>query len=995
MSWQFWVRSVETVLESSRMLTSLEIISLIKRVNPTRLQLSETEREQGYRIKNRLQNLLLENYGEVFYLAPHPCRPDIILIKHTALPSIDACHADLNALSPRALATVSDLAAPPTECPEKRQTKGKSRKAAGGCSPKEVLENAQLLLEQYEYPQAEEMLATLRISAPRDLPVLVKAAGMLVQEVGAYQRAIELLLAQPRELLKDKAVREILAQSYYGNGMIPEARAVFDATYPADLGKSALYAYADISFKDGNLSQAFHLLKLSEEKEGFVTAHASLRREIEAAMLDEARPYLQQGEAAFAGGDLTRAESLLQQALALYPNFQEARRLAGAINAEKSKAEIALLWAQFEASGTAEHRLALLAQLCEQDKENSGRVRDLAARERERQKQEAVQDRLQTLETLAARESWEPCFDIVLWLSHQADEESYRRACSISPFFSLLYHNKKLQRLAQQEAKELWLSFLDLTRLKPQEQAQDRWKVVRELKQYFHSYPLFKEEYDRLAAQEQELAQLEVRQLLDRLEELQEQEEKENALGEAKRLVAQLRKRSGSLPAEEASWYREAAQSALDILQPASDDDKSVLDYRTYLLLGNTAKAEKCKESQHHPWSQEILKKLDDEIEEMFAISAEPIALTASPDLIVDLAAEPAPSGLEYLCSSQRHLLFRESDESIVVVNVSDMTATRYRSPRFKGLAVLDILPDRDVFLLVNQEKKDTVWRATLSGTQSRFTAVFDIYEYFLVPQGAAITGVFMSSTKDNVYYTVSEDGDRLYVVKQSIDLVSSVERIFEVQGNPKGAFRLSCQPDRFVIVTDDSTTVLEGNLVQPRGCSKVGSSQMLNCLGIDVSRSRIYALGDGVVNVLNPNLRAVKQYLRAPSVAHMSCGTLANICVEKSTALMKIKGRYLFYNMETNKFSQKFSLGRLLYTETPSRWYYLESDMTKPVIMIKDITDEVESLLEWQVLLPTVADEGAAATFVQQLEDPDFFSIVPSTDTFEPIPPQIRRDGS
>jgi hypothetical protein len=41
--------------------SSLEIITLIKRINPTRLLLSETDRERGYQLKNRLQNLLLEH----------------------------------------------------------------------------------------------------------------------------------------------------------------------------------------------------------------------------------------------------------------------------------------------------------------------------------------------------------------------------------------------------------------------------------------------------------------------------------------------------------------------------------------------------------------------------------------------------------------------------------------------------------------------------------------------------------------------------------------------------------------------------------------------------------------------------------------------------------------------------------------------------------------------------------------------------------------------
>ena len=1003
MSWQLSVRLAETVLKSPRVSPSEEIISLIKQVNPTRLPLSVTERELGYQIKNRLQNLLLENYGAAFHLAPDPCIPDLLLIKHNTLPSIDACHADLNALSLKALDTVSEVAdARPAPLPSKEETKATPAKPGGGNSPKESLKNAQLLLERYEYPEAEEILAALRIINPDDLPVLVKAARLLGEEMGAYRRAIELLLAHPGQLLKDKAVREILAQSYYGNGMISEAEALFAAIPPTDLGKSALFSYADISFRKGNLPQAFQLVKLSDGKEGFVTAHAGLRQEIEAALLQEVRPFQHEAEAACAGGDLARAQALLQRALSLYPNFQEARRLAAEIEARGTQAELAGLWARFDSSETAAQRLDLLARLLEQDKQNAGKIRALAAAERSRQKREALEERLQSLRALVTQESWGPCADIVLWLSHQEDEDCYRRACALSPLFSLLFHNKRLQRLSDKEAKEFWLRFVGLKRPGRQEQSENCWDTVQELKQYFQSCPLFKEEYDRVAAEEQEKALQEVLQLLDRLEALADQEEEEYqgedqeddleegdqeekesafslaAFNEARRLVARLRKRTGLLSAEDASLFKEQAERVLNRLAPESDHEGSILDYREYLALGNSAKAAKYRQTHDLPWMKGMIKMVDDEMAEKFAISAEPIPLIVAPDLVADLSSEPAPSGLDYLSASQRHLLFRESDEAIVVVNVCNMSATRYRSPRFKELSVLDMLPDRDVFLFVDP-KDNTLWRATLSEAESRFTAVFRIDDHFSAPAGATISGFFMSSTKDNVYYAFIADGDRVLAVKQSIDQVSTVVRTFEVKGTLIGADRLSWWPDRFVVWTDDSTTVLESNLTPPKSSSRMGSSHGLRCLTIDVSRSQIYALNGGVINVLNPGLWIVKQYQGSEGIDHMEFPKLAKVCIERCTALINFNGASMFYNMETNKFSQKFCPGSIRHTDTPSRWYYLEPDMTKPVILLKDITEEVESLLEWQVFLTAEEskEEEAAERFAERLNNPEYFSIM------------------
>ncbi|MBJ6800140.1 tetratricopeptide repeat protein [Geomonas propionica] len=987
MSWQLYVKAAQSVLDSARIPSSVELISLIKRVNPTCLKLPETDREFGYRIKNRLQNLLLETYGETFHLAPHPCNTDTILIKHNTLPSIDACHADLNALSMKALNTVGSIPSAAASAPTNNDAKGsKSRKRTASGSPKETLRNAELLLEQYEYPQAEELLAAIRITVHGDLPTLIKAARILTEQIGAYQRAIEFLLAQPKHVLKDKVVRELLAMTYYGNGSIAEARALFESGEPGDLEKGSLYAYADISFKDGNLSKAYYLLKMADEKEGFVTAHTSLRKEIEAAMLKEAEPYLQKAEVAFARTDLSQAQSLLQRALSLYPNFKKARELAGEVESRKTGAEVENLWQRFGSSGKGNERLNLLAQLLERDKERGEQIRNLMAEERNRQKKEAVNKHLDTLRGLAAQERWEECYDNLLWLSRQGEETDYHQACAISPYFSVLCHNKGLRRLPDGDAREQWLRLVRLKRQVQQGQAEGCWEVVQDLQQYFHCYPLFKELYDTLFEHESAKARREAEQLLSLMDELDEWEEKSDALTTARKLYAQLQKPLALLPAAERADYKEDAKRVMHRLEPETECEWDPLDYREALVLGNSTKAAQLRKTLPTPLVAQLLDNLDNEVAQMFAISAEAIPITVSPDLVVDLSSECAPC-LEKISSTDRHVLLRENEETIVVLHMWRMSATRYRSPNFKDLDVIDFLPDKDVFLLVNTQTNNTVWRATLSEKESRFTAVFDINQHFQYVEGASFEGIYMSCSKENSYYAVIREGSTFRVVKQSIDLVSSVVRTYEAPCESVDAFRLSYQPDRFVAITESYTHVLESNLDPPRGCSRIGASHGLNCLGIDAGKSQIYALGDGVVNVLNTKLRAVKQYLNAATVAHMSISVLAGICPEKDIALLTLNGRSLFYNLKNNKFSQKFSGKRVLSTETPSRWFYTEFDTTNLAVKVKDITDELDNLLEWQVFFTPGGDEAAVIEFVEKLENPDFFSIVQPASPREDTP--------
>ena len=977
MEWQLHLKAAESALANARVPSSQELISLIKRINPTCLQLPEHDREYGYSIKNRLQNLLLETYGEIFHLAPHPYNPDIILIKHNALPSVDACHADLKALSLKALDTVGSIAPATAVHSVRRVTKAaKSSKPATGGSPKETLRNAELLLEKYEYPQAEELLATIRIADARELPTLVKAARMLVEEMGAYQRAIELLLAQPRQVLKDKVVRELLAMTYYGNGLIAEARALFEAAHPGDLEKSSLYAYADLSFKDGNISQAYHLLKLSDEKEGFVTSHASLRKEIEAAMLKEAEPYLRRAEAAFAAADLAQAEDLLQQAISLYPNFKKARELAGEVEAQKDAAQAERLWEQFGSCAAVPDRLDLLAQLLELDKDRVGEIRDLMARERNLQKQGAVEDRLSTLRTLAAQQCWEECFENLIWFAREGEEADHQRACEVSPYFSVLYQNKKLRRLESRDAMEQWLKFVRLKRQMEQGQTEDCWDLLQDLKPYFHSYPSFRKEYDQVLELESAKAWEEAQQLLTRLQEL-EPEEETDALAKAKLLVAQMQKPLALLPADERNDFKQDAKFVIDRLEQETECEDSILDYREALILGNAVKAAKLREQFEELGMEQLVKWVDDEVALKFAISAEPISMTVSPDLAVDLATEFAPYRLTRMCFSNPHIMFREDDETIILLNMRRMTATRYRSPNFKDLAVTDFLPDRDVFLFVNIETKNNVWRATLSDLECSFTALFEINRHFNYQPGAVFGGLFMSSNKDNCYYAVISEGCNFRVIKQSIDLVSSTVRTYQAAGVPQQSLRLSYHPDKFVIGSENSTVVLESNLTPPRGCSRVGCNLSLDAIAIDTEKNHIYAHGDGIVNVLNTGLRAVKQYLNASCAGHMTFPSGSTVCPEKDLVVIHIEDRNFFYNMRTNQFSQKFVSSRFLHTETPARYYYWEFADDRLSLKIKDITDELINLLEWEVFLPAGEDENAVLDFVRKLEDPDYFSIV------------------
>ncbi|WP_026841052.1 tetratricopeptide repeat protein [Citrifermentans bremense] len=385
--------AAETLLRCATIPSSEQIISAIKKVNPTRLCLSEDDRQRGYDLKNRLQNLLLQHYGEAFELIPHPCSPDVVLIKHLFLPSIDACHANLNALSPQALDSVPDPGG------YAREVKGNMTKV----SRKKIDPN------QRAAAPAEQELAGMRLSANSDLNAFSKGIRMLFEEMGAYQTAIDTLQAQTARVLQDKSIRELLALAYHGNGSLAEAGAVFDSIHPADLGKDALYAYASLSCMNGNHNFALRLVHMAEEKPGFIGGLDGLKIEIEKALSTEAEPLQDEAAATFARGDLDLARTLAQEALKSSKNLHKARRIVALTECLHLQSEISRLWQAVEQQADRKSRIRLLSKLQEIDTHNVGKIEEQLQSERDSERKEEIAEHLAALQLALKEERWPDC----------------------------------------------------------------------------------------------------------------------------------------------------------------------------------------------------------------------------------------------------------------------------------------------------------------------------------------------------------------------------------------------------------------------------------------------------------------------------------------------------------------------------------------------------------------------------------------------------------
>ncbi|TSK07148.1 MAG: hypothetical protein FPO08_11055 [Geobacter sp.] len=399
-------------------------------------------------------------------------------------------------------------------------------------------------------------------------------------------------------------------------------------------------------------------------------------------------------------------------------------------------------------------------------------------------------------------------------------------------------------------------------------------------------------------------------------------------------------------------------------------------------MIGNAARATSLRDSIE---DREKLACIDGEIADYFAIEVEPLTVIASPDADLDLATKPR-SPLTLLGESLQHTLFREDDETILVINVAKRSAARYRSPNFKDLGFLDSLPDRDLFLFANSATPNHMWRAKLSETEATFVAEILINENFNYEANAWFRGILMSSSKDNDYYACIVEGENIRVVRQSLDIVSTTVRTFHAKGEVSCVSRGSYHPDTMFLGTDTGTFLLNSNLDIPPGQSRTARTIPMQTFSVNCEKLQVY-IREGAIKLLNSKLKIIKQYPNSIAGGLVSQSGVQGLCTETDVALISLtEGRGSFYNLNTNKFSQTVALERIMWTDTPTRWHAYDYDKDASTLILWDITKQLDTLLEWRTICSEDEDDDTQIAKVRQFENPDFFSLPPRTPLQESV---------
>jgi hypothetical protein len=979
MSWENDCTSAEALLGSSQKPSLDRIIHLIKRVNPTNLNLPDPDSERGYRAKNDLQNLLLENYGEYFHLIPLPYNPKVVLLKHHMLPTIDACHAFLSSLSLKALDAVAEVAATPPGKADQVRNRKKVAPPSPGCCARKIVKRAEHLLDAYEYEEAATLLTRIRISDKEELPALLRAARLLTDEMGAFGRAIETLLSQSCQVIEDKRVRELLALAYFNNVMRPEARALFESLSPGDMGKDALLAYARIAHEDGKNQLALRLLQLAEAREAQGAEAAELRKAIECALQKEAEPDLDRALQAFRHQRFVEANNLARQVLINFPGCRRARELVAELESLGAREKVALLWQQLERAGSPEEKCEILSRLLERDTRRKEEIRGLMENEKAGLKRALADERLRELRESLEHQAWPECFRLLRWFLDQGGEqEQIKEAVGLSPYFAVLYQNRKIARLSSQSAEELWLAYLRATLSVRSGLTAGVLESLEQLRPFFGDYPQFKEEYRALRDSEQQAARRktdELRGLIGAAHCTREQ---------AEQAFEVLRKTVRILPCQERTRHLALVEEQLERFRPPRSQEGLLEEFRCALFAGNSAKAQKLR---GRITDREALDAIDEEIAASFKMEVEPVGVEVCHNLHLDLFREAPPIRCAGITGSQ--VIFAEGDDAIIVLDLKQMRATRYRSPNFKGLILGDVLPGSGEYLFWEGEGNTRMWRARLSGSEGAFTAVVDVMEKLGLVDGD-LEGVFMSETSDVVYvFNIrGKKGERPpRVVKFNIADKSSVVQKYEVAGAEEFfLYRFSSAPERFLVFTGRDFRLINKNL-----STIAGNPSESQLFALDVETRELYLVFGSRLYLFDAELRLKKEYRKAIGSAFFEEGQVAGVCPETEMALLYLdQTRGVLFNFVTNEFSDTFCTDNIVCTLTPSSWHYFEYSRDSNGFRIKDVTRELPALLQWRELFVEGEEPEAWDEVMSKLYEENSFAFQPAASA-----PSLEEPGS
>ena len=418
---------IERILRGEIRLTPLELVRLIHKINPSGEKLSPARRSERYRLKARLQSLLVREHGDSLLVGQEEgAGPDVISLRLRYFDE-DACHALLPELDDDARSQVRrmldeqglDGDAGSASVSNRGEPSGPVEEGDTADDPDvyryttaELVTRARRLLDEYDYQGCERFLPQACSQAGGDPTPWEALLELYIDHLAAYDRALDVAKGIPARLRQEERIRGLLALAHARLDQPEQAMALLTKKLPARGSEACLYAGLAFAGR-GDVEQAaacYHRLQ-TRDLPDLQDLVLDLGKRIEQLRAEENRPEIEKMEQAYAEGDLDLALELATGLLQRDPSRREAERIRDRCLQQRQQEKAARLLARADAArerGDYRREVELLRRAMDEqglDRAMEQRLRRAVQKAGEQEAQEEAADVLRLLDQGRTREA--------------------------------------------------------------------------------------------------------------------------------------------------------------------------------------------------------------------------------------------------------------------------------------------------------------------------------------------------------------------------------------------------------------------------------------------------------------------------------------------------------------------------------------------------------------------------------------------------------------